>query len=84
MIRFSSEFLWHRRRRIQHSLQLNYDITPERGFGGRLVYRDGNLNVFFIFFQTVRKGVDAYLILGDPNAETMRKRGVAKLVIPLK
>jgi hypothetical protein len=80
----SSEFLWHKENRIQHILQLNYDITPERGLGGRLVYRDGKLNAFLTYRQAVRKGMDAFIIVGDPNADKMQKRFVAKLVMPLR
>ena len=80
----SSEFLWHKENRIQHVFQLNYDITPERSLGGRFVYRDGNLNAFSTYRQAVRKGLDAFIILGDPNADKMQKRVVAKLVMPLR
>ncbi len=82
--RLSSEFLWHKEDRIQHVLQFNYDITPERGLGGRFVYRDGSLNAFLTYRQAVRKGIDAFIILGDPNAEKIKKRAVAKVVMPLK
>ena len=80
----SSEFLWHKENRIQHVLQLNYDITPERGLGGRFVYRDANLNAFLTYRQAVRKGMDAFIIVGDPNADRMQKRVVGKLVVPLR
>ena len=83
-LNLSSEFLWHKENRIQHVLQLNYDITPERSLGGRFVYRDGNLNAFSAYRQAVRKGLDAFIIIGDPNADKMQKRAVAKLVMPLR
>ncbi len=81
-MRFSTEFLRHRGRRWQHVLQLNYDITSEIGLGGRFVYRDGKLNAFLTYRQVVHKGVDAFLILGDPNAEETQKRGIVKLILP--
>jgi len=79
----SSQFLWHKEDKVQHVLTLNYDITTERGIGARFVYRDGDLNAFITYRQAVRKGIDAYIIIGDPNARKMKKRALAKIVIPL-
>ena len=79
----SSQFLWHKKDRIQHVIILNYDITPERGLGTRLVYRDGNYNAFLTYRQSLRKGMDAFIIIGDPNAEEMKRRALLKVIIPL-
>lgn len=79
----SSQFLWHTKDREQHVLTFNYDITPERGLGTRLVYRDGKYNAFVTYRQAVRKGIDAFIIIGDPNAGEMKKRAIAKVIIPL-
>jgi len=78
----NSQFLWHKKDRKQHILTLNYDITPERGLGGLLVYRDHNYNAFVTYRQAVRKGIDVFIIIGDPNAEKMQKRILAKVIIP--
>ena len=80
---FSSQYLWHKENRNQHILSVNYDITPEKGLGSRFVYRDGKFNAFITYRQAVRKGVDAFIIAGDPNAEEMQKRVVAKVIIPI-
>jgi hypothetical protein len=64
-------------------MSVNYDITPEKGLGSRFVYRDGKFNAFVTYRQAVRKGVDAFIIVGDPNAEKMQKRAVAKVIIPI-
>lgn len=79
----NSQFLWHKEDRKQYVLVLNYDITPERGLGARLVYRDGKFNAFITFRQAVRKGIDAFIIIGDPNAEEMQGRVLAKIILPL-
>jgi len=92
-LRLRSQFLWHSEDKKQHVLILNYDITPERGLGARLVYRDdefspfiyrgGKFNAFITFRQAVRRGIDAFIIIGDPNAEEMQKRALAKIILPL-
>jgi len=79
----SSQFLWHKKDRIQHVLTINYDITPERGLATRIVYRDGNYNAFITYRQSVRKGIDAFIIIGDPNSEKMQGRALLKLIVPL-
>jgi len=79
----SSQFLWHSKDRIQHVIIINYDITSERGLGSRLVYRDGNYNAFVTYRQAVRKGIDAFIIIGDPNSEEMKRRALLKVIIPL-
>lgn len=79
----SSQFLWHKENRRQYLLTLNYDITPERGLGARLVHRDGDFNAFVTYRQAVRKGIDVFIIIGDPNAEKMQKRALAKIIVPL-
>jgi len=79
----ASQFLWHKEDRKQHVLILNYDITSERGLGSRLVYRDGKFNAFITYRQAVRKGIDAFIIIGDPNAEKMQRRILAKVIVPI-
>lgn len=64
----------------QTILSLNYDLTPERGMGGRLVQRDGHLNWYLSYRQNVRRGMDAFIILGDPNAQTFQPHLALKTV----
>jgi hypothetical protein len=49
---------------------LVYDLTPERGFAGRLRFEGGHTSSFLAYRQELRNGKDAYLILGDPNSIT--------------
>ncbi len=66
--------------RRQVVLTANYDITSERGLGGRLVAQQGKRNLYFMYRQQVRHGTDAYLIYGDPNAESTDSRMTLKMM----
>lgn len=79
----SSEILWHKEDRQLYILTLNYDITPEKGVGVRLVHRDKDLNAFITYRQAVRRGIDMFIIIGDPNSSKMHKRVLAKVIVPL-
>jgi len=79
----SSEFLWHAENTRQHILTFNYDITPEHSLGTRLVYQDHDFNAFITYRQVVRKGIDVFIIIGDPNAKEMQRRALAKIILPL-
>ena len=59
---------------------LAYDIDSERTLAGRSVLSKGNTNVYLAYRQRVRRGVDAYVIFGDPNAQKTRSSFVLKLV----
>ncbi len=61
----------------RYTFRLNYDISPERGWG--LAVRTGDLgtNAFATYWRSARKGMDWFFILGDPNADkTVRRVGV--------
>lgn len=47
---------------------LVYDITPERSLAARVLQQTGGTSSFIAYRQELRNGVDAFLILGDPNA----------------
>ena len=57
-----------------------YDLSNERTVSGRLVEQAGNLNVYFTYRQAVRRGMDVYVIVGDPNAERFDRRIAIKTV----
>ena len=67
----------------QTIVSTNYDISPERGFGGRIISQFGKSNVYFFYRQRVRAGMDAFLIYGDPNADETRNTVLLKLIRPL-
>lgn len=79
---FSSEVSIHGGIRTHHSFRFNYDITPERTIGISARYREGKINAYAMYHQKVRKGVDAYVIVGDPNASSLQKRILVKFVMP--
>ena len=62
---------------------VNFDLSSEKSIGARFVRREGGSNIYGILRRQVRRGVDAYLIYGDPNAETTQGGLAFKLVYPM-
>ena len=58
-----------------------YDITTERAVSGRLIYSHEGLNGYCTYRQVVRRGLDLFLILGDPSADTWTPRIALKAMI---
>ena len=59
---------------------LAYDLDNERTLAGRLVAQKGKTNFYLVYKQRVRRGMDAYIIFGDPNADSTRSSFALKLV----
>lgn len=59
---------------------LVYDINSERTLSGRVISRKGNANLYLAYRQRVRRGTDAYVIFGDPNADSTRNVVTLKLI----
>jgi len=51
----------------QTVVTLSYDLTPEKCLSGRLIARDEGLSGYAAYRQVVRRGMDAYVIVGDPD-----------------
>jgi len=67
----------------QAILTATYDITTEKSAALRAVYTGHRgTSIYAAYRQVVRKGMDAYVILGDPDPERtgFAKRGVLKLI----
>lgn len=64
----------------QYVATVTYDLNLERALSARLVTRDGETNAYLAFRQKTRKGVDAWIILGDPNASELTSRLAVKAV----
>lgn len=62
---------------------LAYDLSPERTLTGRMVLRNGKSNLYTAFRQKVRAGLDAYLLFGDPNAESTKAAVMLKVIRPI-
>jgi hypothetical protein len=56
----------------------NQDLSAYKNVSARLVSRGGNHNLYAAYRQALRKGMDLYLILGDPNAEKSTARVAVK------
>ncbi len=64
----------------QHILTMNYELSPTRSFGGRIVTQNSDTNAYFFYHNSGGKGTEFYLILGDPNARRTVKSLQAKWV----
>jgi hypothetical protein len=52
----------------QHITTLNYELSPTRSFGGRVVNQDSDTNAYLFYRNSGGRGTEYYFILGDPNA----------------
>ena len=52
----------------QHILTANYELSPTRSLGGRFVTQDADTNLYLFFHNSGGKGIDYFLIFGDPQA----------------
>jgi hypothetical protein len=67
----------------QEILTFNYELTPTRAFGGRLVVQNGHVNFYLSYRNAGLAGTDTYIVLGDPNAERFASQVLVKWVIAL-
>jgi len=51
----------------QAVLTTSYDITTEKTLAARGIWRDAGFSAYASYRQVVRRGMDAYVILGDPD-----------------
>jgi hypothetical protein len=66
----------------QTVLTASYDLTAEKSISVRAIKRDAGLSLFAGYRQVVRRGMDAYVLVGDPNPEKngFTKRFALKLI----
>jgi len=67
-------------RRHQIVVTGTYDLSDEKTISGRMVEREEGFNIYFTYRQAVRRGMDAYVIVGDPNAEKFERRIAVKTI----
>ncbi|HLK17013.1 MAG TPA: hypothetical protein VKT78_19565, partial [Fimbriimonadaceae bacterium] len=67
----------------QHIITTNYQISPTRSLGGRVVVDNANTNVYIFYHNSGGKGTEYYLIFGDPNATRTVHAFQAKVVFAL-
>jgi len=66
----------------QTVLTASYDLTPEKCISLRLIARDGGYNAYAAYRQVVRRGMDAYILVGepDPSRTGLTNRVAVKLI----
>lgn len=81
----NARYQWvnHFEAREQGIASFNYEIGELDSFGGRAVYRDGKWNAYLSYRRSGGRGIEYYVILGDPNADTFQSSVVFKVVMPL-
>ncbi|MHB0999945.1 MAG: carbohydrate binding family 9 domain-containing protein [Armatimonadota bacterium] len=62
---------------------LNYDLSDERSLSGRFINTSGKNNIYIVYRQRVRSGLDTYIIFGDPNSETTKASIMLKAIRPI-
>ena len=67
----------------QHILTMNYELSPTRALGGRLVVQNANTNWYLFYRNSGGRGTNVYFILGDPNALRFVKKVQMKFVFAL-
>ena len=81
--------LRHHERLQQHILSVNYDFTASLGVGGRVILRrnetqnDNAWNWYVSLRRSGGRGVETFLILGEPNADSFSPRIEGKVLWPL-
>lgn len=82
-IGISSEIIHSGATDEQHILTASYDLSKDRGIGGRLVRRGSKTNAYLSYRKSGYGGTEYFVILGDPNTERFAERLVLKVVHPL-
>lgn len=68
---------------MQHVVGISYELDRFRSIVGRAVVRDDATNWYLSYRQSGGKGIEYFVILGDPNADEFSERLILKLVMPV-
>jgi hypothetical protein len=81
----SSSILSHLENHSLHVLTFNREFDPYRAFGGRVLLRDGRISYFISYRLSGGKGLEMYLLLGDPTGDATVSRTAlyTKFVFPV-
>ena len=60
------------------------DFTRDRSVSGRIVKISSDVNGYLIFRQSGYRGLECFVILGDPNAFRFRESVLIKVGYPLE
>ena len=83
-IRLTHQQLQHIEDETQTILSMNYETNRYESFSSRLLRRDDDTNIYFAWRRAGNRGIEYYVILGDPNARSFRETIILKAVIPLE
>lgn len=81
-LRISHDSRRHIESREQDIATMSYDIDRATSVTGRLIRRNSGTNWFLSLRRSGFRGLEYYVILGDPNADRFRDRLVVKMVTP--
>ena len=89
LVELRNSRLTHHERVQQHILSMNYDFTPSVGVGGRVIFRrnetqdDNAWNWYVSLRRSGARGIETFLIFGEPNGDTFTPRIEGKILLPL-
>ncbi len=61
----------------------SWEIDNKRSLSGRLVQTNGTTNWYLAYRSAGFKGMELFVILGDPNTAEFRQRFAVKVVVPI-
>ncbi|MCA1596509.1 MAG: hypothetical protein LC772_08820 [Chloroflexi bacterium] len=67
----------------QHVLTFNYELSPTRSWGGRVVLQDADTNWYLAYRNAGHTGTETYFIIGDPNSARFTRQALLKVVFAL-
>jgi len=67
----------------QHVATLNYEMSPTRSIGGRIVTQNAATNWYCSFRHSGIAGTETYFIIGDPNAPRFVRQGLMKMIFAI-
>lgn len=82
-VAYSGSFQSFAGQQQQHILTMNYEISPTRSIGGRLVVQNADTNWYLSYRNSGARGTEIFVILGDPNAGRYRQIAAIKFVFAI-
>jgi hypothetical protein len=67
---------------VQNVLALSYELDKYRSIVGRAVFREDTTNWYLSYRHSGNKGIEYFVILGDPNGDEFSERLIIKVVAP--
>jgi hypothetical protein len=64
-------------------MTLNYEISPTRSFGGRVVVQNADTNVYLFYRNSGGRGTEYYFLFGNPDALRTQTSLQVKVVFAL-